>query len=577
MAKPDQTLKKILTFRNSGRMQQAMQLAMSWARKKPRNAQAHAIVGALYCQSGRAEPGIKHLKMALKLDSGQLQARHDLVRAAHQARQFRLAIRHLNELDNRFPGKSKYISPMAMAYLELEDYPAAMEQLRRLLEIEPDNYEAKIKMGDCYREGSEPEQAIAWYERAREQDASRPDAWLGLVAMHEESNRMEQAQTLLREGEASDISLPILDLLAVRIAYREKAYDRALDQITAIDHDALNDDGKRRYLNLRGMIHDRLGDQSSAWNDFVQCGAFTRQVDAGKSASSDSNWYLRLLEKKPALAADQLVESADRESRRPDTPIFLAGFPRSGTTLLDQFIGGHDDIFSLEEKSLIDRAIHDQIDAGVEPDQLKRDRFIEHYWRSAAEFYPEGVDSLPSATVHSPRLLDRMPINMIFIRLMQQVWPGAPMIVIHRHPMDVCLSCLMQDFKVNELTRHFFDIDSTVGFYLAAMEDFLASRDACSSWLYEVQYEQLIAEPEHHLKSMFEWLGMSWQPSILDHVSTASSRVIRTASYAQASQPIYTDAMYRWQRYAGQLEPQLQRLGPVIEKLGYSSEIPDTE
>ena len=234
-----------------------------------------------------------------------------------------------------------------------------------------------------------------------------------------------------------------------------------------------------------------------------------------------------------------------------EPPIFLVGFPRSGTTLLDRFLGRHQQLHCLEEKGLLDPLAERN-----DPDDALR----EAYWKAVDQYWQptEGM-----------RLVDRMPIAFLHADLIQRLWPGAPMVFLMRHPADVVLSCFMQDFRPNALTVHFDSIESTVSFYCESMAVWMRARDQYRDAIHEVRYEALVESPEPLLRDLLEWLGLAWTDAVLDH--RADNTAAGTASYHQVAEPIYSRAVGRWQRYRDELEPWLPQLQPYVSAFGYGN------
>lgn len=557
MARPEPAMGRIVALQRAGQLQQACAAARQWASRKPNNPNAHAILGRLFAQTQRPLDAIRHLKRALALKPGLSTARHDLARVASMAGQHTLAISQLQRLIERAPTDLSLHRALAASALAIEDYSTAQHALEALLEQGPLEYELLIKLAECQRERSDEAAAASSCEQAIALASERPEAWLDLAAMHEESNALDAAAAVLERAQAQGVASPELSLLQAKLAFRQSHLDESEQHLQQLQLDALSSDTRRRALNLTGQVLDRQQREAEAFDAFVACGQWTRQ----QAPEESSNWYQRLVDQPAAVSAANTAPDPEHSP-----PWFLSGFPRSGTTLLDQFMAGHDQIVSLEEKSLLDRSI--QAHAGDHAiTSLPADSLIRHYWQSAGDEL--NRTDLPFARSGSQHLLDRMPINLIHLRLIRQLWPDAKMLVIHRHPADVCLSCLMQDFRLNALGRHFLDMDQTVRFYSEVMAGYLQQRQVSPEQLMEVRYEELIDDPEAVLRPVFDWLELPWQPGLLDHVSTARKRDIRTASYAQASRPIYQDARHRWQRYRQQLSPWLETLQEPIRQLGY--------
>jgi len=228
----------------------------------------------------------------------------------------------------------------------------------------------------------------------------------------------------------------------------------------------------------------------------------------------------------------------------------VIGMPRSGTSLAEQILASHPQVFGAGELSFWDRAslriAAANRDSGTGPALLGS---------LAAEY-----DALLAALAGDRRhIVDKMPENFAHLGLIHAALPGARIIHMRRHPIDTSLSIYFQDFVVGH--SYAFDLEDIVHYY----EEY---RRLMSHWasvlpsdaILEVPYEELAAQPERWSRRMVEFAGLPWDAACLD--SHSASRSVRTASRWQVRQKIHTGSVERWQRYAAHLGP-LLRLVPA--------------
>jgi hypothetical protein len=252
------------------------------------------------------------------------------------------------------------------------------------------------------------------------------------------------------------------------------------------------------------------------------------------------------------------------------TPVaFLIGFPRSGTTLLNQVLDGHPDIQAMEEQpptSKITAGLrtmprgypHALTDLDVRDVQWLR----EAYFRAAAEHGAPDRDRM---------VLDKFPTNTALAGMLHRIFPRARFVFALRHPCDVVLSCFMQHFEINNTMANFCTLADTVSLYTRTMDLWQAWRDALPLAVHTIRYEDVVDDFDGQVRALCDFLGVSWRDDLRDFASKALERGrINTPSYEQVSRPIYRDARYRWHRYREHLEPFLPALRPYIERFGYS-------
>ena len=245
---------------------------------------------------------------------------------------------------------------------------------------------------------------------------------------------------------------------------------------------------------------------------------------------------------------------------------FLVGFPRSGTTLLEQVLGTHPEIVDLDERPVL---IDVETEFLTRPGGVKRlasvssaalEPFRQSYWRRVREF-----DVEPAGKV----FVDKHPLSTIRLPLIAKVFPEAKIIFALRDPRDVVLSCFRRSFNMNAAMYQFNAIETAARYYDAVMqagEIYLAELPLAA---HHVRYEDLVADFDTTARGVCEFLGLEWTEALRDFAATAQSRRIATPSSTQVGRGLYTEGVGHWRNYAFALEPVLPILRPWIEKFGY--------
>ena len=247
-----------------------------------------------------------------------------------------------------------------------------------------------------------------------------------------------------------------------------------------------------------------------------------------------------------------------------ETPIFLVGFPRSGTTLLDQILDAHPRIQVMEERPALDRAVaeiggYPEAIAGLDDGKLGELR--EQYFEVVEQY----VDRKPGTV-----LVDKLPLNIIHLALIVRLFPDAPIILAMRHPCDVVLSNFMQMFQLNNAMGNFYSIEQAAKLYDRVMGLWLQSAEMLALNFQLSRYEDLVQDVEGAARSLLEFLNIDWDDAVLDHTAHARQRgKINTPSYSQVTEPVYQRARFRWLRYEPQMRSVFDVLEPYAVAFGY--------
>jgi hypothetical protein len=169
-------------------------------------------------------------------------------------------------------------------------------------------------------------------------------------------------------------------------------------------------------------------------------------------------------------------------------------------------------------------------------------------------------------------IVDKLPLNILQLPLINQIFPNAKYIVALRHPLDCVLSCWMQNFKLNPAMANMIELERIVDFYDVAMSILKLSEERYSLDTHRIRYEDLVLDFEGNVSSLLTFLDLKWEEKLRSYQKTALARgKINTPSYSQVIKPLYKTASYRWKNYEEYLEPYKSRLAPWIKEYGYSS------
>jgi hypothetical protein len=259
-------------------------------------------------------------------------------------------------------------------------------------------------------------------------------------------------------------------------------------------------------------------------------------------------------------------EPAATQDGGPSRHVFLLGFPRSGTTLLQQALGSNSEIATLDERDFLADIAERYLtnSAGLETlsrlDGAVLANHRETYWRRV---HAEGVKLTGKVFV------DKQPFHTIKLPLIAKLFPGARVLFAIRDPRDVLLSCFRRQLDVDLLRFEFLTLDGAAGMY----DRFMRFADLCRAKLplsfFDHRYEDLIADFDTTTRAVCAWLDVPWDESMRDVAANARSLDAIKASTGQVRRGLYREGVDQWRRYRMELDPVLPRLQPWIARFGY--------
>ncbi|MGH8378728.1 MAG: sulfotransferase, partial [Gammaproteobacteria bacterium] len=412
-------------------------------------------------------------------------------------------------------------------------------------------------------------EALIQFERAREFAPDYPQACGNLAILHEQANHIDAALEVIADGLKRWPVSVTLRFVRARCQRRSGQYTQAQDALQELLRGPLT---TKLHLDIEfelAWCADAVGESREAFRHFSQANTLAQKLPAYQTAVN-ANYLQMIISLKQRFDGDWVRSWRElpRTEYRED-PVFIVGFPRSGTTLLDTMLGAHSELVVLEEQPALQAMLENLASCpGGYPDGLAS---LTAGQQTAARGVHHQAVTAALGSTGTRRLLDKSPFHTAHVGAIQRVFPGAPILFVTRHPFDVVLSCFMTNFDLNAGTVCFTALESSVNLYCEMMSLWLTYARQLSLNFRQVRYEDLLAEPERELRAILEFINLPWSDAVLDHVTHAAVRgPVSNASYAQVARPLYQEARGRWRRYARCLEPYRAQLQPFIEAFGYA-------
>lgn len=564
----------------AGQMQPAAEALEKAVQLAPRDAEALSLLGACRTALGEGEAGERACRKALKLAPERADVLLQLANAQAWQQKFDDAIAGYRKLLKRQPDNAQARHNLArcyynqaMAQVGTGELEPAGESLRLALEIDANFADAWSNLGSLLNQLGRPEQAEDACRRALELNPQDPDARANLALILEHGSRLEEA---LAEAEAGLDQVPEHPWLRLAAAKAERRLGRA-EAAARFSGVAAPEDGP---LPLRldwhfeqGRLFDRQNQPDEAMaayhagNRLSQQLAETRFAAPGARPRGITRRRMAALAERitPGRVADWTPVSAPSAA---DSPVFLVGFPRSGTTLLHHVLESHPRLRVAEEVEALLSA--EAALAGDYEAWLDRLEGLDEAGAAAArqaylETLTAGLPDKPGA-----RTVDKLPLNILRLAEIHRLYPNAKIILALRHPCDVCLSAYMQNFDLNDAMAHFTDLEETGRFYAETMTLYRQVREALPLDVHALRYEDLVADFDGTVGRLLDFLELDWDDRVRDFAETARKRQrIDTPSYSQVTEGLYDRARYRWERYRNHLDPVIEQVRPFLADFGY--------
>ena len=449
---------------------------------------------------------------------------------------------------------------------------AAREAYDAALRADPRMAAAHFNRGSVLDDLNDMKGARAAYETASGLDRTYVDPVASLAWLAAQNGDAAEARALGQRA----IQMAPANVLARMALASAELHDRELEQaarrLEELKRDQLSPTNRSIVFGLTGDLQDAAGRPAEAFAAYRASNDEMRGLHApvyegdGVESALDAArrlmaWFQGADPQHWASAPEARPRAAD-----PKQHVFLVGFPRSGTTLLENVLAAHPEVVSLEEKDCLAPAIQAFLtsDEGVgrlaELGSGEAMRQRESYWAAVRSF---GVE--PRGKV----FIDKMPLNSLNLPLIAKLFPGARILFARRDPRDVVLSCFRRRFGMNPSMYQLLTLEGAADFYDAVMALSEVYRGLLPIPQHLVRYESLVEDFAGTARAACDFLGLEWDEGLHDFADRARKRGISTPSAAQVARGLNREGQGSWRRYREQMAPVLPALQPWAGRFSY--------
>jgi len=416
------------------------------------------------------------------------------------------------------------------------------------------------------------DESAEWYVKANEMEPDNISTLSGWIKLEELRRDFNKAFKLLDRAMVVQPNSAMLKHTRSALLARKKQYDEALACLDELEKNA--DEGVEMgagYYHERALILDKMGRYDEAFENYSRSNELICAMDRGVYREEQAQ---KLTARLKYFFTKTRYELLPRSPQRKDVaqPIFIIGFPRSGTTMTEQIMTSHKSIVAGDELYFTNdlarfgpKLLNSPLpypdcfaDLWMGDNQESLDSFRDYYLKRSEQLglFKEG----------NKWFTDKMPLNEMHLGMMSMVFPESPIIHLHRHPLDVVLSTFFVDlthgfncsFKLENAAKHYALVMDLVNHYLSVLDIKYKA----------VKYEEIVADQEGKTRELLDFVGVDWDEQCMDFHK--NERYARTASYAQVTEKLYTSSVHRYKNYRSHLDKIIPILEPHIRNLGYS-------
>ena len=371
-------------------------------------------------------------------------------------------------------------------------------------------------------------------------------AYSNLFRLYETTNKISKLKNKIESLNQNENIINEILMFKARISFREKDFITAKKYIDQVSNEWIkNTDHSTNllYWSFRAFIEEKVKNYDEAFKCFEKSQLNLKYENTNPKIFLDYiTTYRKNIDKDAFLAKTKGTKIIK------DSPVFLIGFPRSGTTLLDTILRSHPEIDVLEEKPLInsvEQIIKSKFKCSLDKLHKLTSKDLDYLRNHYLEILRNNCDNK-----NAKILIDKFPFQTVCLPLINLLFPNSKIIFTHRNPYDTVLSCFQQSFEPNNAMANFRSIESASRIYDLTMSIWLDYKEKLKINHINSKYEDLIEDFDKHILKILNFLDVSWDENIKNYRNTAHDRgKINTPSSSQVVQPLYKSSIDKWKNY----------------------------
>jgi Flp pilus assembly protein TadD len=564
---PAENLQAIINLYIQKKFQEALLESTQMLEKFPESIVLYNIIGATNAALMQFDEAISSYKQALSINPNYADAYYNMGASFKDKGDLDSAIDCYQKALKINPNYAEAYNNMGASFKDKGDLDSAIDCYQKALKINPNYAEAYNNMGASFKDKGDLDSAIDCYQKALKINPNYAEAFINECELYEQANKLDNLRAAISNAKDTLNKIPEDILLYEALYYlRLNNHKHAQNIVSLINVEQLSKIKRPLFFQLEAKLHQQNQKYELAFNSFAKMNDLIMKFSSFNNGQAQI-FFQDIKDKRQQLCSvldtpfSQIMDNTSTAS-----PVFLIGFPRSGTTLLDTILRTHSKIEVIEEKEMLSEV---QANLGKKLSIVDIENLTFEEIKYAREIYEKELVHFNQKD-KSSYVIDKLPLNILEVPLIQKLFPKSKIILAVRHPLDAILSCWMQLFDLNPAMANMLDLDRTADFYNEAMTILEICDKRYSLDMYTIRYEDLVEDMELEISKLLTFLELDWEDNMQSYKETALERgLVGTPSYSQVVQPIYKTASYRWEKYRTHLEKYFSKVEKWSTKFGY--------
>ena len=477
------------------------------------------------------------------------------------------AIEYLKKSILLNPNYADAYNNIGLIYMKINQYETAEKYCLKSYDLNPKSYATYINLKKILKINGKINDLENLYKNTIKSNPRYINAYMDLMDLYERRNEDKKLYEIIKKAEINFVENDFVNLFKGKNYFKNEKYSKVISLLENLSF-KLDTLEQSRCLVL-AKSYDKENNTEESYKYFIKMNELSLR---NKKKNIDKNNFLNLIDERTKhfqkLNTQKSLEFKDNYDI--NNPVFMIGFPRSGTTLLDTILRSHPLIEVIEEKPLIHEVLLELKNVTRRDFTNIKDLNLKEIETVRKNYFTKRLKYIKKENKNKI-YIDKFPLNIIYSAEIFRIFPNAKFVLSLRNPYDCILSCFMQDFILNDAMANFLSVKDTSVVYDKVMKLWNQYLNIFQIQHHAIKYEDLVENFDSTTKKILEFLNLDWSDSISKYQETAKKRdLISTPSYNQVIKPIYKEAVNRWKRYDSKIQDIKPLIDPWLKKYKYS-------
>ena len=541
------------TLEQLGKIDDAFAVYQKAIAINPDLAETYANLAGIQQQRNQVKAALENYNKAVQLKSDDAEVYYNQGKMLCLTGQFEVALESFNKAIELKPDYFEAYSNCGVLLSAAEQFDKAIENFNKAIQLKPDLAQAYSNRGNALSETGQAEAALASYDKAVQLKPDYATAFFnrgnvqGSIGLFDEALESYNEAIQLNRGYAE--------------AYFNRSCLQEYSQVSDSELDFMETQTKRKdltgadlkfYYFALANAYERSEDYAKHF-DLLLKGNHLKRQEIVYNFARERNIFEKIKSLFPEKTAD--VQPPANAGDSSLTPVFIVGMPRSGTSLVEQIIASHSQVYGAGELVVLRRIVGPMINTAMKAARPNDNSILKN--NILDKIRSDYLGYLKKLNLPEKIITDKMPLNFIFLGFILAAIPSAKIIHVKRSPMAICWSIFKHNFsgsgngygyEMNELSEYYLLYHDLMEFWQTRFPDMI----------YHLDYEELTENQEAETRKLLEFCGLDWEQRCLDFHTT--KRTVKTASNVQVRKKIYQGSSSAWIKYEQQLQPLINKL-----------------